>query len=45
MAYNQEDILEQDNEVECMNVLDDSDVDDITEEMKLTRDTESDEYR
>ncbi len=45
MACNKEDILEYDNEADYTNALDDSDIDEIEDEMKLTCNTESEEYR
>ena len=46
MSYSKEDIFEHDNKEDyCTNSLDDSDVDEIADEMKLVCNTESDEYR
>jgi len=47
MSCNKEDILEYDNEADYTNALDDSDVDEIEDEMKLTCvcDGGSEEYR
>jgi len=46
MAHKNEDISEQDDETDkCMTALDDSDVDDIEEELKPIGDGESEEYR
>jgi hypothetical protein len=46
MSYNKDDILEQDNEDDnYTNALDDSDLDEIADELKLICNTESDEYR
>jgi len=47
MLRNKEDILEYDNEADYTNALDDSDVDEIEDEMKLTCvcDGGSEEYR
>ena len=45
MSSDKEDIVEQLNEDNYTNVLEDSDVDDIADEMKLMCDIESEEYR
>jgi hypothetical protein len=46
MSYNEEEILEQDDEIDrYIKVLDDSDVDDIEEELKPVGNVESEEYR
>ena len=45
MSSNKEDIVAQLNEDNYTNVLEDSDVDDIADEMKLMCDMESEEYR
>lgn len=45
MTSDKEDIIEQLNEDNYINVLEDSDVDDIADELKLTCDIESEEYR
>ena len=46
MSHNKNSILEYDiDEDNCTSVLDDSDVDEIVEEMKLMCNNESDEYR
>jgi hypothetical protein len=46
MSYNKEDILEQDDETDkYMRALDDSDVDDIEEQLKTVCNVESEEYR
>ena len=45
MSSNKEDIVAQLNEDNYTNVLEDSDVDDIADEMKLICDIESEEYR
>ena len=46
MSYNKEDILEQDDETDkYMRALDDSDIDDIEEQLKTVCNVESEEYR
>ena len=45
MSSNKEDIVAQLNEDNYTNVLEDSDVDDIADKMKLICDIESEEYR
>ena len=46
MSYNKEDILEQDDETDkYMRALDDSDVDDIEEQLNTVCNVESEEYR
>ena len=46
MSYSKEDIFEHDNDEDnYTNALDNSDVDEIADEMKLICTTESDEYR
>ena len=45
MSSDKEDIVAQVNEDNYTNVLEDSDVDDIADEMKLMCDIESEEYR
>ena len=45
MSGDKEDIVAQLNEDNYTNVLEDSDVDDIADEMKLMCDIESEEYR
>ena len=45
MTSDKEDIVAQLNEDNYTNVLEDSDVDDIADEMKLMYDIESEEYR
>ena len=45
MSSDKEDIVAQLNEDNYTNVLEDSDVDDIADEMKLMCDIESEEYR
>ena len=45
MSNDKEDIVAQLNEDNYTNVLEDSDVDDIADEMKLMCDIESEEYR
>ena len=46
MAHNKKDILEQDDETDkYMKALDDSDVNNIEEELKTVCNVESDEYR
>ena len=45
MSSDKEDIVPQLNEDNYTNVLEDSDVDDIADEMKLKCDIESEEYR
>ena len=45
MSSDMEDIVAQLNEDNYTNVLEDSDVDDIADEMKLMCDIESEEYR
>ena len=45
MSSDKEDIVAQLNEGNYTNVLEDSDVDDIADEMKLMCDIESEEYR
>ena len=45
MSSDKEDIVAQLNEDNYTNVLEDSIVDDIADEMKLTYDIESEEYR
>lgn len=46
MSYQEENIIDQDGDVDnYMKALDDSDVDDIEEELKQMNDSESEEYR
>ncbi len=46
MSYKMEDILEEDDEIDkCIKSLDDSDIDDIEEELKSVGKVESEEYR
>ena len=45
MSSDKEDIVAQLNEDNYTNVLEDSDIDDIADEMKLMCDIESEEYR